>query len=291
MNRNKRNEKYIFPLDCMRMLNTTSLSIMFCLLVSSWVVTGAGAGEQKKNVAGALFEQANIFHTQGEFQQAAEQYSSIISTYGVSASLLYNLANSYAGAGQAGAAVLNYERALHLDPGDADIQGNLAQVRKDAGLYRDDQSLHRRLAELFGADQWLMIAGCAFLCLGLSALLVTTGAGQGRRALHWLMIGSLVVLLLTLPPAVFRYQDWNIGVVLAEDTHFVVSPFADAALAGDIKAGRLIRPEREHGDYVLVTAETGKSGWLAKESFALVMDMADMTGVTGIPDINDIFVE
>jgi tetratricopeptide (TPR) repeat protein len=240
-------------------------------------------------VAGSLFEQANIFHTQGEFQQAAEQYLSIVSTYGVSASLLYNLANSYAAAGQVGPAVLNYERALHLTPSDADIQGNLAQVRKDVGLYRDDQSLHRRLVELFGADQWLMIAGCAFLCLGLSALLATTEAGQGRRrALHWLMLGSLAVLLLTLPPAVFRYQDWNIGVVLAEETHFVISPFADAALAGDIKAGRLIRPEREHGDYVLVTAETGKSGWLAKESFVLVIDMTDITDTTDVPYIKDI---
>ncbi|MCI5164200.1 MAG: tetratricopeptide repeat protein [Candidatus Electrothrix sp. AX5] len=266
-------KRNVFPLDymdcmdCMRMKTTTMLSLilplMLCLLVSSWTV----AGGQEKKAALALFEQANILYTQGEFQQAAEQYSSIISTYGVSAPLLYNLANSYAAAGQVGPAVLNYERALHLTSGDADIQGNLAQVRKDAGLYRDDQSLRRRLVELLGADQWLMIAGCAFFCLGLSALLATTEAGQGRRVLHWLMIGSLAVVLLTLPPAVFRYQDWNIGVILAEDTHLVISPFADAAPAGDIKAGRLIRPEREHGDYVLITAETGKSGWLAKDSF------------------------
>jgi tetratricopeptide (TPR) repeat protein len=251
------------------------LLLMLCLLVSFWAV--AGGLEEKAAIA--LFEQANILHTQGEFQQAAEQYSSIISTYGVSAPLLYNLANSYAAAGQVGPAVLNYERALHLAPGDADIQGNLAQVRKDAGLYREDQSLHRRLAEMLGADQWLMIAGCAFLCLGLSALLVTTGAGQGgRKGLHWLMTGSLAVLLLTLPPAFLRYQDWQIGVVLAEDAHVVISPFADATPAGDIKAGRLIRPEREHGDYVLITAETGKSGWLAKESFALVTEMTDILG-------------
>jgi len=271
-------KRNVFHLDCidyMRMLKTVLLLVMLCLLFFSRVVV---AGAEEKNAAVSLFEQANIFHTQGKFQQAAEQYSSIISTYGVSAPLLYNLANSYAAAGQVGPAVLNYERALHLTSGDVDIQGNLAQVRKDAGLYRDDQSLYRRLIELLGADQWLMIAGCAFLCLGLSALLATTGAGQGRRALHWLMTGSLAVFLLTLLPAVFRYQDWNIGVVLAEDTHLVISPFADAALAGDIKAGRLIRPEREHGDYVLVTAETGKSGWLAKDSFALVMDSTEMLG-------------
>ncbi|MCI5220525.1 MAG: hypothetical protein D3914_15355, partial [Candidatus Electrothrix sp. LOE2] len=210
MKRNKRNKRNISPfdyiyrmnrmdctdcMDCMRMLKTTLLLLMLplllCLLLMS---TSTPAGGQEKKAALALFEQANILYSRGEFQQAAEQYLDIISKYGVSASLLYNLADSYAAAGQVGPAVLNYERALRLAPGDADIQGNLAQVRKDAGLYRDDQPLHRRLAELLGADQWLMIAGCALLCLGISALLATTGAGQGKRAFRWLMTGASVVL-------------------------------------------------------------------------------------------------
>ncbi|MCI5143434.1 MAG: hypothetical protein D3909_17280, partial [Candidatus Electrothrix sp. ATG1] len=135
-----------------------------------------------------------------------------------------------------------------------------------------DQPLYKRLADMLGANQWLMIAGCAFLCLGLSALVATMKAGQGRRALHWLMVGSLAVVLLTLPPAVFRYQDWTVGVVLADDAHLVISPFADAAPAGDIKTGRLVRPERTHGEYVLVETETGKTGWLAQDSFALVSE-------------------
>ena len=252
----------------------TGLAVMLCFLLSS--VAGARTEDQRENKgAAALFEQANIFYTQGEFQQAAELYSSIITQHGVSAPLLYNLANSYAAAGKVGPAVLNYEQALRLAPGDADIRGNVEQVRKEAGLYRDNQPLYKRLAELLGADQWLMIAGCAFLCLGLSALLAALKAGQGKRALHWLMAGSLAVVLLTLPPAVFRYQDWQIGVVLADDAHLVISPFADAAPAGDIKAGRLVRPEREHGEYVLVETETGKTGWLARDSFALVREVPE----------------
>lgn len=193
----------------------------------------------------------------------------------MSASLFYNLANSYAAAGEIGPAVLNYERALRLAPGDADIRGNLEQVRKDAGLYRDELLLPRRLAEMLGADQWLMLAGYAFLCLGLSALLASTVAGQRKGGIRWLMVGALAVLLLTLPLALLRYQDWQVGVVLAEDAHLVISPFADAAPAGDIRAGRLIWPEREHGDYVLVKTESGKSGWLAKDGFALVSEVAE----------------
>jgi len=230
--------------------------------------TLVAAGEQEK--ATELFEQANISFTQGKFEQAIEQYSNIINEYGMSASLLYNLANSYAAAGEIGWAVLNYERARHLSPGDADIQGNLAQVRKDAGLYRDDRPLHRRLAGLLGADQWLLLAGCALFCCSLFGLLIVLGGGRKGKGLPWLLTGALLVVLFTIPPAFLRYQDWNIGVVVSEDAHLLISPFADAQLAGDIKAGRLVRPEKEHGDYMLVETETGKSGWLAKDSFALV---------------------
>ncbi|MCI5120874.1 MAG: tetratricopeptide repeat protein [Candidatus Electrothrix sp. AUS4] len=246
---------------------------VFCLLLSA----GAGADDQSKQskqAAAALFEQANILSTQGEFQQAIEEYSGLMDQYGVSASLLYNLANTYTAAGQIGPAVLNYERARLLAPGDADIQGNLSQVRKDAGLYQEEQTLHRRLVGLLGADQWLMVAGCAFLCFGVSALLVTLVAEKKKGGLQWVMLCALLVVLLALPPVFFRYQDWKIGVVLAEDTHLLISPFADAAPAGDIKAGRLIRVEREHGDYAFVRTDNEKSGWLAKESFALVTDMS-----------------
>lgn len=236
--------------------------------------TQAVAREQAN--AAALFEQANISFTQGEFEQAITQYTNIINKHGVSASLLYNLANSYAAAGQVGQAVLNYERARHLAPGDADIQGNLEQVRKDAGLYRDDQALHRRLPGLLGADQWLLIAGCSFLFLSIAALLVSLGAGKEKKSgksLLWLMTSALIVCLLTLPLAFLRYQDWNIGVVLAEDSHLLISPFADATLAGNIKVGRLVRPKKEHGEYVLVETENGKIGWLGQDSFTLVISL------------------
>ncbi|MCI5150832.1 MAG: tetratricopeptide repeat protein [Candidatus Electrothrix sp. MAN1_4] len=247
-----------------------ALPVLILSLILS-LCTQAIAGEQE-NVA-ALFEQANTSFTQGEFEQAIAQYSNIIRKHGVSASLLYNLANSYAAAGEVGLAVLNYERARHLAPGDADIQGNLEQIRKDEGLYRDEHSLPRRLAGLLGADQWLLIAGCSFLFFSCSVLLASLGGGKGGKSYHWLIAGALlIVCLLTLPLTFLRYQDWKVGVVLAEDEHLLISPFADAPVAGDIKAGRLVRTEKEHGDYVFVETETGKTGWLAKESFALVIE-------------------
>ncbi|MCI5142341.1 MAG: hypothetical protein D3909_11620, partial [Candidatus Electrothrix sp. ATG1] len=88
----------------------TVLPILLSFLLFS--IAGAQTEDQSEDKGAAvLFEQANNLHTQREFQQAAELYSSIITKYGVSAPLLYNLANSSAAAGKVGQAVLNYERA------------------------------------------------------------------------------------------------------------------------------------------------------------------------------------
>ncbi|MCI5132521.1 MAG: hypothetical protein D3904_13660, partial [Candidatus Electrothrix sp. EH2] len=123
----------VFFLNSRRTVKRLLLPVLLCLLAFSWARAGE-QDDQNKKATVALFEQANILYTQGELQQAIKQYLSIIDKYGVSAPLLYNLANTYAAAGQVGPAILNYERARHLAPGDADIQGNLAQIRKDAGL-------------------------------------------------------------------------------------------------------------------------------------------------------------
>ncbi len=224
----------------------------------------------------ALFEQANIAHTRGDYEQAVIQYTAIILKNGASDSLLCNLAGSYAADGRIGLAVLNYERALRLAPGDSAVQADLEQVRKDAGLYRDDRPLYERLAALLGADQWLMLFGFAFLLLAVSALAVNLGAGRARRRdgiLHLITFGSLMVMILTLFPALLRYQAWNDGVVVREDVRLLISPFAESASAGGIKTGRVVRPGRAHGDYVLVEDETGRSGWLAQGDFQLIAEL------------------
>ncbi|MCI5147153.1 MAG: tetratricopeptide repeat protein [Candidatus Electrothrix sp. AR3] len=219
-----------------------------------------------------LFEQANIAQTQGDYAQAIAQYLTI-SRHGVSASLLYNLANSYAVSGQIGLAVLNYERALRLAPGNPDILANLKQVRKEAGLYRQDRPLYICLAVLLGPDQWLLLFAVTLLLLAGTAL--AASLVKERRwgdVLRLAMIGSLVLMLLTLPPTLLGYRSWNDGVVLEED-RLLISPFAEAASASNIKAGQLVRPVRKHGEYVLVEDESGKSGWLEQGNLQRIAEL------------------
>ena len=55
-----------------------------------------------------------------------DSLESVLARDGASTELYYNLGNAYSQAGKPGLAVLNYERALRLDPSNSDARNNLA---------------------------------------------------------------------------------------------------------------------------------------------------------------------
>lgn len=78
--------------------------------------------------AASLAEQGDSAYTADDFQRAAELYTNAAETEGTSSALFYNLGNTYYRMGQLGRAILNYERALKLDPTNEDARANLAFV-------------------------------------------------------------------------------------------------------------------------------------------------------------------
>src|SRR5579871_2411722 len=86
-----------------------------------------------------------------------------------SADALYNLGNSYARAGKPGLAVLSYERAALLAPGDADINANLEYVRAAAQVPVRPQSHFAQLVLATNPAQaaWLAVLGVALVGAGL----------------------------------------------------------------------------------------------------------------------------
>lgn len=67
-------------------------------------------------------EEADQAYQANDFAAAIEKYEAILNTEGESADVYYNLGNSYYKEKNIAKAVLNYERALLLNPGDADIR-------------------------------------------------------------------------------------------------------------------------------------------------------------------------
>lgn len=72
---------------------------------------------------------ADALYAKEQYRKAAEAYEALIKREGESAALYYNLAGSYYKLDEYPLAILNYERALLLDPSDADTRANLALAR------------------------------------------------------------------------------------------------------------------------------------------------------------------
>lgn len=94
----------------------------FVMMIMVMLGCSVSAGAVTKNNADTEYQKGN-------YQQAIRDYEEILNSYGVSAEVYYNLGNAYYRTDNITKAVLNYERAHLLSPGDEDISFNLQFAR------------------------------------------------------------------------------------------------------------------------------------------------------------------
>jgi tetratricopeptide (TPR) repeat protein len=92
------------------------------------MLTAPAAQALTTNEAQGLFSAAEEAYAQGDHAQAMSLFDSVATVYS-SASLYYNLGNCHFKLGDIPRAILNYERALRLEPGAEDVQANLDLAR------------------------------------------------------------------------------------------------------------------------------------------------------------------
>lgn len=223
------------------------------------------AAEQAQNEE---FQSAVAAYGKGDYKQAIEGFEVLVGE-GLSASLLYNLGNSYARNGQVGRAILNYERALRLAPEDSDIRGNLDLVRREQGLFQEEKTLGHRFISLLGLNQWIWLTTYSFV-LFAGILLLPFFPALKCSSRYGIALCSLFVAIAACSGTIGQYQQWHDGVVVAPDARLKVSPFESAASVGTIQEGRLLRPGKVHKQHVLVVDEAGRSGWLAADAFEAI---------------------
>ena len=103
-----------------------------------------------------------------QYTEAIEIYESLLKNYGASAEVYYNLGNAYYKSGKIAYAILNYERALLLSPGDGDMRFNLELARLQTDRIEPLQEFFlkkwvRTVQNLIGVDVWAMIGISCFV--------------------------------------------------------------------------------------------------------------------------------
>lgn len=134
------------------------------------------------------FEEANKAYRAGDFRKAVELYRQITSQGFASADLYYNLGNALYKMNQVPAAILQYERALRLAPGDEDIRHNLSLANLQISDRIDP------IPELFLVTWWK----------GFLSLFSAGQWGWNGLFAMWMAFGSLALLFFPLRYGFFR---------------------------------------------------------------------------------------
>ncbi len=194
-------------------------------------------------------------------------YAEAITCYenlGTSPELLFNIGNSYTRLGKTGYGVLYYLRGLCLAPEDPDILSNLSRIRKENSLFPQEPAVTDQIFSLLTINQW------SYLCLAalifyLLFLVFNLRKRKGRGTEVAVTLTCLIVFSLAACGGMYQYRQWHQSVVV-EDTRLLVSPFENGESTGLIGQGRLIMPHKTYKDFVYISDEMGRTGWLKIES-------------------------
>jgi hypothetical protein len=191
---------------------------------------------------------------------------------GYSAASLYNLANSYARTGKPGMAILNYERANLLAPGDPDVEANLQYVRTSAHLPIETRSVLDRIAGIATPFllSWLGVVGLTMVGASLIAAQLAPRHRFMRGAATLL---GLSMLGLTICSGLALWPRLHAGVVIAAATPARVSPVPMGDPLFTLPEGETVKIAAEHEGFTLVETRAGQIGWVSHANLAPVVPL------------------
>ncbi|HEY2103774.1 MAG TPA: tetratricopeptide repeat protein [Chthoniobacterales bacterium] len=133
------------------------------------------------------FQKANSEFADGNFKDAIANYEAIVKSGEWSANLFYNLGNAYYRDQDFGRAILNYERALRLDPHHPEAGANLRLTRDETHALELPPSLEEKY--LGPVDPSILAVAAAALFWVAIILLVIRARGGA-------LAGAIVCLIL-----------------------------------------------------------------------------------------------
>ena len=153
--------------------------------------------------------EADSAYARGQYQQAISDYEALLKN-GASADLYYNLGNAYYRTENITRAVLNYERALLLSPGDRDIRFNLqlAQSKTIDKIVPESEMFfitwYHSLVNLMSVDGWARTAIFSLALVIILSLLYLFSERIWLRKIGF--FGGFVLLLLFVLSNIFAWQ-------------------------------------------------------------------------------------
>lgn len=218
------------------------------------------------------FAKANQNYSEGHFQEAIDGYQNLIQSGRWNANLFYNLGNAWFRLGNFGEAILNYERALALDPHHPEAAANLSLVRDEARALELKPGVLERYLGAATSTQYSIAASAAFW-LALFALAHLFYSPRRSAALITFVVFAMAVFGGAVY-ALYSLETGGKGRALAIVTGTKIEArLATADSASSVLAlppGSEIKVLSQRGDWIYAALPNGLRGWIPANGAQLV---------------------
>ena len=222
-----------------------------------------------------LFEQGNAFYQAGDFAQALENYQKILEMGFESGSVYFNMGNCHYKLRNVGQAILYYERARRLIPGDEDLKANLALANLavvDKITARSEFILFRMWNDFvhllpFSILLWVTVG----LYMATSACIILwvlfrrrTGRLIALRLCVFFCV-VLVILGLSLLGQTQQKKHRVEGIIMTQKVDVRSAPSDESMDVFSLHEGTKVRIDQTSGVWVEIILADGKVGWVKKD--------------------------
>lgn len=220
-------------------------------------------------------------YTDGKFSDASAAWTSIEESGQKSAKLYYNLGNAWFKQGNYPKAILNYERALRLDPSYSDARYNLEFT---SNFVQDKiepvpefilKSVARKVCYVMGSNAWAVIFLVLLAAALMMGLLFLLGASVGKRRAGF----YCGIVLLLLSAGALSFSIWQKSDSVKTDTAIVMSPVSSVKSSPSsgsskdlfvIHEGTKVTILDEVGSWKNIALADGRQGWITSNELEVI---------------------
>lgn len=234
--------------------------------------------------SGTTPEAAAQAYRDQDYKESIALYEEIVAqgvTEGrVSAQLYYNLGNAYFRDNQLGKAILCYERALLLDPGDGDIRHNL-RFAQNRTVDRIDTAANlfltnwfRGIRNIFSSDQWATIGIVLFIlflaCVGIYLFVRLLWA---RKSAFY---AGIVLFLLMITANIFAFSQKkerirrDSAIVMVGAATVNASPATNSNQLFELHEGTKVKIRNSDGNWFEIQIADGSVGWIHQQDIEII---------------------
>src|SRR6476660_3032407 len=235
-----------------------------CISLVAFVFCALSASSVLEAQSDADFPKANQELAQGHFKEAISGYEALVRAGQWSANVFYDLGNAYFRTGDFGRAILNYERALALEPHHAEATANLQIARDEAHALELQPRWPERYLQFASVNQYSITAAVGFW---IAAFCFLTLIFRRRRAAT--VVALLLVMLVVFAGSIFAIWQLEggskgsaLGIVTGKN---VQARLATADTANSVLAlppGSEVKILSTRGDWVYAALPNNLRGWI-----------------------------